>query len=131
MIFGAGTAVQAAGEDTFTTGRDWVEKMSSKEKFISIVAPLILFTRYGVPFHHTPPEYIDMIDRILYYNPYLEHEDVANIFASTMYAYEPESRPALENMERELRYQRGAEDKFWPYLTLRSRPPQIPQETVE
>ena len=87
--------------ETFTTGKEWTEKMSKGEKFISIYAPMILFHRYGVNFRKTPNEYAETIDRVLLENPYLEKEDVANIFASTVYTYEPESRRAFAIMKTE------------------------------
>ncbi len=107
-----------AASDSFSTGKDWNEKMSEKEKFISIVAPMVHFSHYGVPFEHTPPEYINAIDQVLLYNPYLENEDMTNIFASTVYAYEPESRPAFENLLREAEYRRTG----LPLLTIKHLP---------
>lgn len=107
-----------AASDTFTTGKDWNEKMSDKEKFISIVAPMIHFSHYGVPFQHTPPEYVSAIDQVLLYNPYLENEDMMNIFTSTVYAYEPESRPAFESLLREAEYRRTG----LPLLTIKHLP---------
>ena len=67
--------------DKFTTGEEWVDKMSEREKFISLLVPMSFFHQYGVPFRHTPPEYVKAMDKVLLYNPYLEKEDVANIFA--------------------------------------------------
>ena len=80
------------------------------------------FAAYGVPFRHTPPEYVKAMDKVLLYNPYLEKEDVANIFASTVYAYEPESRPGFEGMLREFQYRNPGEEVPWPYYTLRRVP---------
>ncbi len=88
--------------DTFTTGKDWVESMSREEKLISLIPPTLLFNHYGVRLRYSPDKYIPTIDRVLLNNPYLEKQDMANIFASTVYAYEPESRPALDVMERHL-----------------------------
>ena len=107
-----------AGSDTFTSGKEWTEKMSEKEKFISVVAPMVHFSHYGVPFRHTPPEYMSAIDQVLLYNPYLEKEDMVNIFASTVYAYEPESRPAFENLAQEAEYRRTG----LPLLTIKHLP---------
>ncbi len=90
-------AVQSqAYVDTFTTGKDWLEKMDEKEKVISLIPPAMFFHNAGVPMRHQPYEYINTLDQVLLENPYLEKEDVANIFASTLYAYEPESRAALD-----------------------------------
>ena len=88
----------------FATGKDWRQSMTKKEKFLAAFAPYILYYRYGVPFRKPPQEYVSDIDKILIYNPYLESEDVANILASTVYALEPESRPAFEAMARDFHY---------------------------
>ena len=113
--------------DTFTTGKDWVKKMSKGEKFISVYAPMILLHRYGINFRKTPNEYLESIDRVLINNPYLEKEDVANIFASTVYAYEPESRHAFQLMEVEL-----ARQDLSPHLAVKTNLSpevnQIPEE---
>ena len=90
-----------ASSETFTTGEDWNQKMSKGEKFISVYAPMILFHRYGINFRKTPAQYAATIDRVLLENPYLEKEDVVNIFASTVYTYEPESREAFDTMKTE------------------------------
>ncbi len=97
----AATADSYGYSETFTTGKDWTQKMSKGEKFISVYAPMILFHRYGVNFRKTLGEYAETIDRILLENPYLEKEDVANIFASTVYTYELESRREFEIMKNE------------------------------
>ena len=113
--------------DTFTTGKDWVKKMSKGEKFISVYAPMILLHRYGINFRKTPNEYLESIDRVLINNPYLEKEDVANIFASTVYAYEPETRHAFQLMEVEL-----ARQDLSPHLAVKTNLSpevnQIPEE---
>ena len=101
-----------ANSENFATGKQWVEKMTRGEKFISIYAPMILFHRYGINFRKDPQEYIETIDRVLLNNPYLEKEDVSNIFASTVYAYEPESRRAFSIFE--LQFQ----EPFSSYLLL-------------
>ena len=123
----ANPSLGLASSDTFATGKDWSEKMSDKEKFISIVAPMIQFSHYGVPFQHTPPEYVNAIDQVLLYNPYLEKEDMANIFASTVYAAEPESRPAFENLLREAEYRKTG----LPLLTIKNLPEEIKDSTAE
>ncbi len=116
-------SAQAAYTDKFTTGEDWVEKMSEREKFMSLLVPMILFHQYGVSFKRTPPEYVEAIDKVLLYNPYLEKEDVANIFASTVYTYEPESRPALEEMQSRFYLNHLNDEIPWPYFTLQRVPP--------
>ncbi len=111
---------------TFTTGKDWRQRMSLKEKFISIFAPSLLFHRYGVPLRRPINDYIQTIDKVLMENPYLEKEDVSNIFASTIYAYEPESRPALDSLERALKERKTYEEEFatslLPHLVVRTTP---------
>lgn len=103
--------------DNFTSGKEWTRKMSKGEKFISVYAPMILFHRYGVNFQKSPGEYAETIDKVLLNNPYLEKEDVANIFASTVYAYEPESRPAFRLMELEF-----ANEGLQPRLLIKADP---------
>jgi hypothetical protein len=89
----------AADEETFSTGKDWVENMSVREKYMSLLPPTLLFEEYDVQLRHSLPEYIYQIDRILSRNPQLENEDVSNIFASTVYLFEPQNRQALRAME--------------------------------
>ena len=105
-----------ASSETFTTGENWNKKMSKGEKFISVYAPMILFHRYGVNFRETPTEYAATIDRVLLENPYLEKEDIANIFASTVYTYEPESREAFDTMKNEF-----DQENLKPYLLIKRR----------
>ena len=104
-----------AYSDTFSTGKNWLQKMSKGEKFISIYAPMILFNRYGINFRKTPNEYIEKMDEALINNPYLEKEDVANIFASTVFAYEPETRRAFKLMEIEF-----ARQDLSPHLMIKT-----------
>lgn len=115
-----------ADSETFTTGKDWVQKMSVREKFLSLFAPTLLFHKYGVPLRRPINEYIPTIDKVLMENPYLEKEDVANIFASTVYAYEPESRQALDSLERTLKQRKIYEEEFTasllPRLVVRTTP---------
>ena len=109
----------SSADDTFTTGRDWVQHMTKREKFISLLPPTLVFSRHDVEPHHTIPEYIYWIDKILLKNPQLEKEDVGNIFASTVYLVEPENRDALKNMEAG--FLRGDyEDRStrWPRLSI-------------
>ncbi|MBI2095460.1 MAG: hypothetical protein HYT89_04785 [Candidatus Omnitrophica bacterium] len=120
--FLAPRAQAASYADQFTTGEEWAEKMSEREKFMSLLVPMSLFNQYGVPFRRTPPEYVKAMDKVLLYNPYLEKEDVANIFASTVYAYEPESRPGFEWMLREFQYRNPGKEIPWPHFTLRRVP---------
>lgn len=84
---------------TFTTGGDWVQRMSSQEKFMTLIVPMNLFHRYGVSFRKSSTEYIRILDQVLLDNPYIENEDVANIFASFVYITEPESRPVFRLMQ--------------------------------
>ena len=94
------TPIQAyGGAAVFTTGQDWTDRMSAGEKVLSIVAPMSVLFRYGVPFRLRPEDYIPAMDQVLKNNPHLAAEDVANIFASTVYVFEPETRPVLDNLE--------------------------------
>lgn len=99
-------AVPAAAEayetyraETFSTGKDWVERMTVREKYIALVPPTLLFHRYNIHFRRSLPEYVSLIDRVMAYNPQLATEDVANIFISTVHLYEPELRPAIKMLE--------------------------------
>ena len=125
LLLTTAVTVQANSE-VFTTGKDWTQRMSVKEKFLSIFSPSLLFHKYGVPLRRPIDEYIPTIDKVLLNNPYLEKEDVANIFASTVYAYEPESRPALDSLERTLRQRKTTEEEFTesllPRLIVRTTP---------
>lgn len=108
-------------EETFTTGKQWLKSMTLKEKFMSIILPMALFQKYGVPFKKAPQEYVPLIDRVIAYNPELAKEDVANIFASAVYKHEPESRPAFDSMAREFRRRyRQYNDWYFPSLSIRS-----------
>ena len=106
-------------EDSFTTGKDWVEHMSKREKFISLLPPSLIFSQQDVQLHHDLLEYIYWIDKILLKNPQFEKEDVSNIFASTIYFAEPENRPALRNMEESfLRGNYEMKGGHWPRLSI-------------
>ena len=85
--------------DVFLTGRNWKETLSDREKFMALLPPAILFQEYDVRLRHSLPEYIVLVDLILSHNPQLQEEDVANIFASAVYRFEPESRVILKTME--------------------------------
>ncbi len=122
----AGVTPCYAYSDTFTTGEEWEQKMSKGEKFISVYAPMILFHRYGVNFRKSPGEYIETMEKVLVNNPYLEKEDVSNIFASTVYAYEPESRPAFRIMEAEFTHQ-----ELSPHLLIKTNPTPEVDQVVE
>ena len=127
LIFFTNIAPCFANSESFSTGKDWIQKMSKGEKFISVYAPMILFHRYGINFRKTPNEYLESIDRVLINNPYLEKEDVANIFASTVYAYEPESRHAFQLMEVEL-----ARQDLSPHLVVKTNlSPEVNQASEE
>ncbi|OIO38742.1 MAG: hypothetical protein COT00_05390 [Candidatus Omnitrophica bacterium CG07_land_8_20_14_0_80_50_8] len=112
--------------ETFTTGKDWIQKMSKGEKFISVYAPMILLHRYGINFRKTPNEYAQTLDRVLLENPYLEKEEAANIFASTVYAYEPESRPAFKIMQMEFE-----QENLKPTLLIHPRSQSEVKDSVE
>ena len=85
--------------ENFLTGRDWKETLTDREKFMALLPPSLVFEEYDIRLSHSLPEYIVLINLILRYNPQLQEEDVANIFASAVYRFEPESRVALKTME--------------------------------
>ena len=88
-----------ADDEEFVTGRDWVRRMSQREKFMSLLPPSLLFSEYDVHLRLGLPQYLLLIDRIMERNPRLENEDISNIFASTIYFFEPQNREALKTME--------------------------------
>ncbi len=118
LVVGAQQA--SARVETFTTGKDWEERMSPGEKVIAIVAPAIFLNKHGVPLRRPISEYIPTMDQVLFNNPYLEDEDAANIFISTVYAYDPESRSPLDALEIQLRHRKIYENspRFNPHLLL-------------
>lgn len=121
--------VWAADSDTFSTGKEWLEATSLRHKIIALIAPSVLFHKYNVPMQKTIGDYVSTIDRVLLENPYLEKEDVANIFASTLYAYEPQSRPALDWMQMEFaRRKMNYEDGAIPHLIVIKRPADDPDQ---
>jgi hypothetical protein len=95
----------AATQPVFTTGAEWENRMSMKEKFMAVVTPMAVFNQYGVPFRHRPEQYIPAIDKLISINPQLEKEDISNILASTVYLFEPESRPYFDVIE--MRFLKG------------------------
>ena len=92
-------SVRADVQETFTIGREWAHQMSPREKFMSLLPPTYLFSAYDVHLRHSLPNYIHWIDSILQHNPQLEDEDVTNLFASTIFLFEPENRDAIKAME--------------------------------
>ena len=98
LVFSVAQPVTAY-EETFSTGKDWMKHMSVREKYISLLPPTLLFHQYNVSLRQSLPKYIYLIDNILLRNPQLENEDVGNIFASTVYLFEPQNREALRSME--------------------------------
>ncbi len=71
---------------------------------MALIVPMNLFHRYGVDFRKTPLEYIPIMDKVLFNYPYIENEEVENIFASIVYVTEPESRAAFRLMQ--IRFER-------------------------
>lgn len=105
-------AVPAAADgEVFTSGDDWVKRMSTREKLIALLPPSLLMQRFGVHLERTPQDYIPLLDRVIEYNPQLRGEDVANIFPSAVYRTEPANRVSLEHMERYLRRRRDYESR--------------------
>jgi hypothetical protein len=86
-------------DEPFVTGKEWLEEMSPREKFMSLIPPALLFSEYEVDLRLSLPQYIYLVDRALERNPEFEHEDITNIFASTVYVFEPQNRLALKRME--------------------------------
>lgn len=99
LVLASGPAWAETREDVFLTGKDWRETMTMREKYMSLLPPVVLFDEYDIRLTHSLPEYIMLIDRIVRFNPDLEEEDVANIFTSAVYRFEPQSRVALKTME--------------------------------
>ncbi len=104
-----------ASKQDFTTGQDWLERMSPREKHMALTPPSILFSEYEVHMKLNLPHYILLIDKLMERNPRLQDEEVSSIFASTIYLFEPENRPALRAME--LEFLRGS-----PENSLLTRP---------
>ena len=120
LALGAATQAMAVDSEVFTAGDDWIERMSVREKLIALLPPTLLMQRFGVRLERTPEEYVPLIDLALEYNPQLRGEDVANIFASTVYQTEPANRVSLEHMERYLQRRSDYESQpFTPRLRLR------------
>lgn len=92
--------------ESFLSGRDWRERLTLRQKYMSLILPAALFKRFRVPLERELQDYIPTIDAVIDNNPYIEDEDISSIFASTVYVYEPGSRPALEAMERALEAER-------------------------
>ncbi len=105
--------------DVFISGREWSQQMTSREKLMSLLPPMALYNKFGVQFQRSVFEYIDALDSELAGNSRLEKEDIANIFASTVYALEPENRLPLERMQTVFGVlkKREAED-FYPAIPL-------------
>ena len=119
FLLAAACPARADYEETFGTGKDWVKRMSEREKFISLLPPALLFNEYDIHLRYSLPQYIRWMDHILLRNPQLEREDVDNIFASTIYLLEPENREALKTMETN--FLRGDYDNprvQTPHLTI-------------
>ena len=89
----------SAHSQDLSTGQDWTDNMSQREKFMSLVPPAILFSDYDVHLRLSLPKYIFLMDQVMERNPRLKDEAVASIFASTIYLFEPENRQALRSME--------------------------------
>lgn len=73
--------------------------MNFREKFMALLPPRLLLEDYDIRLLHSLPEYIQVIDKILKFNPELQEEDVTNIFASAVYRFEPQARVQLKSME--------------------------------
>jgi hypothetical protein len=115
------TAALADSNETFSSGKDWMTRLNDREKIIAIIAPTVLLHRYGVPIQKSPDEYLEKIDKVLEKNPDLAKEDISNIYASTVYYYEPWTRKPLEELE--LAFLRGETEpsllNAMPRLTIK------------
>lgn len=83
----------------FVTGEDWVRHMSRQEKMMALIHPAFVLADYDVRLRISLPQYVFLMDRVVENNPVLEREEVSNIFASTIYLFEPENRLKLKNLE--------------------------------
>ncbi len=118
-LFMALPALSQAEEKTFVQGKDWRHYMSQREKFMSLIPPALLFSEYDVHLKLSLPQYIQLIDRVVKLNPQLENEEVSSIFASTVYLFEPQNRPALKTMEMNfLRGNLGTKPYHTPQLSF-------------
>jgi hypothetical protein len=99
LLLGASALPVPAYNREFVTGEDWAERMSPNEKYIALIPPSLSFAEYDVHLRLSLPQYILLIDQVMERNPRLQDEEVANIFASTIYIFEPENRPKLKEME--------------------------------
>jgi hypothetical protein len=84
------------------SGHQWLQ-MTDNEKMHCILASIILLDGFRVPMTQSPQDYMGLIDRILAENPQLMREDILNIFASTVFRYEPPARQPLAEMLMTLR----------------------------
>ncbi len=108
-----------AYEESFTTGKDWVESMSGREKYMALVMPTMLLGEFDIYPRLSVPNYVQLIDKQLVLNPRLASEDISNIYTATVYAVEPELRGALRNLESQfLRGQFENEPTETPRLTI-------------
>lgn len=113
LALGATPGVSTA---PFSTGAEWSDRMTEGEKFLSVAVPMATLIEYGVPIRMPLQAYIPTLDRVIERNPQLGKEDVANIFASTVYIYEPQTRRRLDELEE--RFLRGNFEKGVPELLL-------------
>lgn len=124
-----GVASAEVYREEFLTGKDWRERMTLRQKYMSLILPTALFKRFHVPMRRPIEEYIPTIDRVIDNNPYIETEDIASVYASTVFATEPESRPALAALERTLRSQTEYQmEGFSPRLIAES---DMPEDALE
>jgi hypothetical protein len=99
ILGGPNVGAETSPEEPFVSGKEWLEEMSPREKFMSLIPPALLFSEYQVDLRLSLPQYIFLVDRAVEQNPEFEREDITNIFASTIYLFEPQNRPALRKME--------------------------------
>ena len=120
MVLTAGSSSALDDASSFVSGKEWVVQMTAKEKMMSLLPPMALYHKFGVKFQKSIFEYIDTMDTELASNPVLQQEDIANIFASTIYAGEPENRQPMDRMGAifEILKKRDAEN-LYPAIPLK------------
>lgn len=126
MILLCAAPLHASSEKGFVTGEDWNRRLSVREKYLSLVPPALLFADYDVHLKLSLPQYIFLIDRIMERNPRLADEEVSNIFASTIYLFEPANRAALTRMEMDFLKGDFLPPALSPQLTVEETLEEVP-----
>ena len=80
------------------TNVDWL-LMSQKEKAYCLVSIMQSLHKQGIPLAKSPEDYAVLIDKVVD-SPELKANTVKNILTSIIYANEPQSRPAINALQR-------------------------------